>query len=188
LDKVGVIHGRFQILHVGHMEYLLAGKSRCDYLLIGITNPDLAMIKHTDSNPHRSKMSSNPFTFYERFQMTKGAMLEAGVRINEFDIVPFPINHPDHLFNYVPKCAKYYMTIYDQWGIEKYELLKKLSCDTNVMWRKTNDEKVTSGSQIRRLIIDGKSWESLVPKFVYNYIIDNGLDKRIVELNLREEK
>lgn len=26
MDKVGVIHGRFQMLHNGHMEYLLAGK------------------------------------------------------------------------------------------------------------------------------------------------------------------
>ncbi len=33
MDKIGVIHGRFQMLHIGHMEYLLAGKERCNYLL-----------------------------------------------------------------------------------------------------------------------------------------------------------
>ena len=36
--KTGVIHGRFQGLHNGHMEYLLTAKKRCDFLVIGITN------------------------------------------------------------------------------------------------------------------------------------------------------
>ena len=40
LDPIGVIHGRFQMLHHGHMEYLLAGKKRCQRLIIGISNPD----------------------------------------------------------------------------------------------------------------------------------------------------
>jgi D-arabinose 5-phosphate isomerase GutQ len=37
---VGVIHGRFQILHNDHLKYLLAGKDLCRHLVIGITNPD----------------------------------------------------------------------------------------------------------------------------------------------------
>ena len=41
MHEVGVIHGRFQGLHLAHMEYLLAGKSRCRFMYIGITNPDL---------------------------------------------------------------------------------------------------------------------------------------------------
>ena len=39
MDKVGVIHGRFQLLHNDHMKYLLAGKQRCEHLIIGICNP-----------------------------------------------------------------------------------------------------------------------------------------------------
>ena len=42
---VGVIHGRFQMLHNDHLKYLLAGKSRCDHLVIGITNAEPNMIR-----------------------------------------------------------------------------------------------------------------------------------------------
>ena len=38
--ETGVIHGRFQVLHLKHMEYILAAKMRCRKLYIGITNPD----------------------------------------------------------------------------------------------------------------------------------------------------
>ena len=37
---IGVVHGRFQPLHLKHMEYILAAKMRCRKLYIGITNPD----------------------------------------------------------------------------------------------------------------------------------------------------
>ncbi|MHA2009472.1 MAG: nicotinate-nucleotide adenylyltransferase, partial [Promethearchaeota archaeon] len=37
---LGVIHGRFQVLHNDHIKYLMAGKKLCKYLVVGITNPD----------------------------------------------------------------------------------------------------------------------------------------------------
>lgn len=179
MDKVGVIHGRFQMLHVGHMEYLLAGKERCKYLIIGITNPDSFLTKYSDANPYRSTTLANPLTYFERFQMINAAMVEAGVKRNEFDIVPFPINYPELIFNYAPRSAKYYMTIYDEWSKEKQLSLQNLGCNIEVMWTRTNSEKVTSGSEVRDCILHNKSWEHLVPKAVYNYIIQNGIDERI---------
>ncbi|MCC8138345.1 MAG: adenylyltransferase/cytidyltransferase family protein [Clostridiales bacterium] len=124
MDSVGVIHGRFQMLHKGHMEYLLAGKKRCKYLIIGIANPDISLTNYSDAAPHRSMPLANPLTYYERFQMIRGSMLENGISLQEFDIVPFPINYPDLLRNYVPMDARFYMTIYDQWGIRKKRFWK----------------------------------------------------------------
>ena len=43
MHKIGVIHGRFQLLHNDHLKYLLAGKKRCEHLVVGITNPDPAL-------------------------------------------------------------------------------------------------------------------------------------------------
>ncbi len=40
MDKLGAIVGRFQIFHNDHLKYLLARKSLCKDLIIGITNPD----------------------------------------------------------------------------------------------------------------------------------------------------
>ena len=40
MEKTGVVNGRFQVLHLKHMEYILAAKMRCRKLYIGLTNPD----------------------------------------------------------------------------------------------------------------------------------------------------
>ena len=186
MDKIGVIHGRFQMLHIGHMEYLLAGKQRCEYLIIGVANPDASLTKFSDANPHRSTSMANPLTFFERFQMIRGAFLAAGIKREEFDIVPFPINYPELLFNYVPMNAKFYMTIYDEWSREKYEWLQKLGCDIEVMWERTNAEKVTSGTEVRNLICKGESWSHLVPEFVFEYITSNKINERIREMSQTE--
>jgi nicotinamide-nucleotide adenylyltransferase/phosphinothricin biosynthesis protein PhpF len=187
MDKVGVIHGRFQMLHIGHMEYLLAGKKRCKYLLIGIANPDVSLTKFSNANPHRSVAASNPLTYLERLQMISGAMLEAGVKRSEFDIVPFPINYPDLLFNYVPRNAKYYMTIYDEWSMEKLSSLKALGYNIDIMWTRTNADKITSGTEVRNLITTNKPWEHLVPKSVCKYITDNQIDLRLRNMTGKEE-
>ena len=142
MDKVGVIHGRFQVLHNDHIKYLLAGKEKCEYLIIGICNPEVDLTKYTSSNPHRSKRSSNPLTFFERMECIKYSLIEAGVKEEEFDIVPFPINFPEKIFNYVPLDAKFYMTIYDEWGEEKLKSLQNdLKLDVEVLWRVTLEEK-----------------------------------------------
>ena len=181
MDKIGVIHGRFQMLHKGHMEYLLAGKQRCEYLIIGIANPDAHLTKFNIANPQRSDRTSNPLTYFERFQMIQGAMKEYGVPQEEFDIVPFPINYPELLFNYTPRDAVYYMTIYDAWGWEKKRILESIGCHVEVMWERTNATRITSGTEVRQRIAEGLPWEHLVPNFVYGYILDKGIDKRIRE-------
>lgn len=185
-DEIGVIHGRFQMLHKGHMEYLLAGKERCRHLVIGICNPDKGLTKYSDANPHRSLLLSNPLTYFERFQMIKGSLLESDVLLEEFDIVPFPINYPELLPNYAPQDAKYYMTIYDQWSMEKKSSLEALGCRVEVMWQRTNEQKFTSGTEVRRRIISGEPWKQLVPNFVYHYVKENGIDMRIRQMAFEE--
>ena len=48
-DQIGVIHGRFQLLHNEHMKYIMAGKERCEHLIIGICNPESTLTNRTDS-------------------------------------------------------------------------------------------------------------------------------------------
>jgi nicotinamide-nucleotide adenylyltransferase/phosphinothricin biosynthesis protein PhpF len=181
-EAIGVVHGRFQVLHNGHMEYLLEGKNRCEHLVIGLTNPDITLMHPSITNPYRSEPASNPLTYFERLQIIQGALIDEGIHLGEFDIVPFPIDCPETLFNYVHKEAKYYMTIYDDWGLEKKQILQNLGCDIEVMWQRTSAEKVVSGTEVRSLIANGRSWKHLVPDFAFNYIIDNGIDARIAEL------
>jgi nicotinamide-nucleotide adenylyltransferase/phosphinothricin biosynthesis protein PhpF len=181
MDKIGVIHGRFQGLHLGHMEYLLAGKERCKHLIIGITNyePYLNFKVDNPANLNRTKAEANPFFFFVRYEMLQGSMIEAGIDISSFDIVPFPIENPDNIFNFTPREAVYYITIYDQWGYEKEKLLKKIGCRVEIMWIRNDSQRITSGTEIRNKIKSQLEWKRLVPKYVYNYIIEYGIDKRL---------
>lgn len=187
-DKLGVIHGRFQLLHNDHIKYLLAGKNRCEHLIIGICNPEIELTKYNETNPHRSKKSSNPLTYFERMECIKNSLLELGIKQEEFDTVPFPINFPEKIVNYAPLNAKYYMTIYDEWGEEKYTYLKeKLKLDVDVLWRVTLEEKGISASDIREKIQKGQEWKQYVPNYVYKYVTENHIDKRIKQF-LDEEQ
>jgi len=181
MDKIGVIHGRFQGLHLGHMEYLLEGKKRCEHLIIGITNyePYLNLNVNNPANLNRTKADANPFTYFERYKMLQGSIIEAGVDIASFDIVPFPIENPENIFNFTPNDATYYVTIYDQWGYEKERVLQKIGCKTEVMWVRNDSQRITSGTEIREKIKSKSEWKHLVPKYVYDYIVEFGIDERI---------
>lgn len=179
-QRVGVVHGRFQILHFGHMEYILSAKERCDHLIIGICNPEIELTKYNKVCPHRSKISANPLTYFERAECIKGALIEAGIQRDEFDIVPFPINFPNRILNYVPKEARYYMTIFEPWGEEKERILKEeLGLDVEVIQRGTFADKKCNSTIIRGKIYRGEEWKSDVPNYVYRYIKSHNLDMRI---------
>lgn len=179
----GIIHGRFQPPHHGHMEYLLSGLSRCDYLLIGLTNPDPTMVEDHAADRDRSSPHANPFTYYERFKMVKAAMLERGVPRSQFAIIPFPINKPDLLEHYVPDDGTYFITIYDEWGEVKEELLEEQGFNVEIMWEREMSERLTSGTQVRKFMSENKAWEALVPEAVETIIKKNSLNERVKKMN-----
>lgn len=178
-DSIGIVHGRFQLLHNDHVRYIMAGMERCEQLIIGICNPDAQLIKYSEANPHRSTQAANPFTYYERYQMIKGTLVHMGIKVTDFDIIPFPINYPELIFNYTPANAKYYMTIYDAWGHEKKKILESIGCGVEVLWEISLEEKGISGSDVRKLIAEGKDWKKYVPQYVYDYVIHNHLDEKL---------
>jgi nicotinamide-nucleotide adenylyltransferase len=168
--ELGVIHGRFQVLHNDHLKYLLAGKKRCNHLVIGITNPEPELTAHDAVDPNRSSPEANPYTYFERQRMVCAAMQGAGVEAAEFSIVPFPINFPDRYKYYVPMDGVFFLTIYDEWGEKKLEMFNELGLQTEVLWRRSLSEKGLSSSAIRELMRKGEPWEHLVPKQVVEVI------------------
>ncbi|MCU0589786.1 MAG: nicotinate-nucleotide adenylyltransferase [Syntrophobacteraceae bacterium] len=166
MTEVGVIHGRFQVLHHDHMAYLMAGRARCRHLVVGITNPDPLLTREDDADPHRGAPRANPLTYYERCVMIRAAMVEAGVHPMDFTIVPFPINLPELYSHYLPMDAVFYLTIYDDWGRRKLELFQSLGLRTEVLWDRGPESKGLSATDIRRRMASGEPWESMVPASV----------------------
>ena len=67
--ELGFIHGRFQLFHNDHLKYALLAKEHCKKLIVGITSPENATLIREEVDPHRSEAASNPFTYYERYNM-----------------------------------------------------------------------------------------------------------------------
>jgi cytidyltransferase-like protein len=174
--SIGVVHGRFQPLHLGHLEYLLAGADACEMLIVGITNPDPEQVRFEPSDPARGEPAANPFTYFERLQMVDGALVDAGLSRRRFRIVPFPHSTPQRLAHYAPRDALYLLTIYDAWGETKLARFAELGLATQVLWRR--ETKVTSGSEIRQKLTSGEPWEHLVPPATAAVIRDVDLDQR----------
>lgn len=163
MTPLGFIHGRFQPLHNDHMTYLLAGKSRCDHLVVGITNPDPVLTKEDSADPLRSTDAANPLTYYQRQVLLREALNEAGVEYSAFAIVPFPVNRPELYRYYVPPGAIFYVTIYDDWGRKKLQLLQSAGLVTEVMWERPSSEKGLTAATVRAAMGRGAPWEHLVP-------------------------
>lgn len=181
-NNTGLVCGRFQIFHKDHLKYVLAAAKRCEHLLVGITSPDPSMAPAEKADTNRGKETSNPCTYYERMQMVKSALKGAGVPAEKFDIIPFPIGRPELIPYYVPKEVTCFITIYDAWGDAKKERLQTLGYQVEVLWQVQPQEKGISSSTIRKRIADGKDWKAFVPEEVYQYIQQNGIDKRIRRL------
>ncbi len=164
--ELGVIHGRFQVVHNDHVKYLLASTARCRHLVVGITNADPDMIHAEAADPQRSTLLANPLTYYERYQLVRCAMAEAGVALHDFSIVPLPISQPERYRYYVPLDAVFFLSIYDDWGRRKKQYFESLGLRTHVLREVTPAEKGISGTEVRRRMRDGKTWHHLVPSSV----------------------
>jgi len=174
---IAVVHGRFQPLHLGHMEYLLAGAGRCRTLIVGITNPDPWQVKAESADPGRGQAQANPCTYYERYLMIEAALSAAGLARDRLRIVPFPHSFPERLRYYVPSEAVHLLTIYDDWGETKLRRLRDLGFTVEVMWRR--EHKQISGAMVRGRILGNLPWQELVPSAVAAVIKQHGIDARI---------
>ncbi|MDE1860051.1 MAG: adenylyltransferase/cytidyltransferase family protein [Candidatus Micrarchaeota archaeon] len=92
--KVGVFTGRFQPVHLGHVDNLVTASLSVHQMDILIY--DLPLI--FNNGPKRLSKKSNPFSYEERHMMLHSALLEYGMREDQFRI--------DSLKNYVAKLLK----------------------------------------------------------------------------------
>lgn len=177
---LGIVHGRFQGVHLGHAQYLEAAAQRSERLLVGITNPNPAQYTFAEpSDRHRTKLEHNPFSFYERMEMVRASLRESGFDDGHCQVLPMPIEDLDQLPNYVPFSAVALMTIYDGWGRQKRDWLVELGYEVRVMWEATDSDRITSGRELRQRMRSGGDWRILVPDSVAACITEMGLDARM---------
>lgn len=178
-NRIGVVHGRFQPFHLDHLKYVLAAKRLCDCLVVGITNSDPTLARSDSTNPSRSLKPANPLNYFERLVIVRESLLEAGIPYNSFEIVPFPINRPELIRFYVPNDAIHYITIYDDWGRRKLELLDSQGFDVVVLWEKPPEERGITATEVRQRIARGLPWEHFLPQAAARVIREHQLEAKI---------
>ena len=149
--KRGMIHGRFQPFHLGHLEYLKGAAARSDEVFVGITNPDPTHVKPEASDPVRHLPESNPYTYVERLH-----------------VIPFPVNTPELWDAYVPRDVVQYIRLFSDWGGTKLDRLRAAGFEVVVL--DEGAEKELSGADVRAAIREGREWEELVPAGVADVI------------------
>lgn len=156
----GLIVGRFQPLHKGHLSVIREVLRKCDELIIVIGSAEES---HTDKNP---------FTAGERYQMILSSLTEEERR--RVLIVPIrDVNRysvwVSHVESYVPPFDEVY---------SNSDLTKSLFKQAGYEVRKTKayNQKEYSATEVRRRIVAGERWQNLVPQPVAGFL--EGLDAR----------
>ncbi len=166
----GMIHGRFQPFHLGHLEYLRGAAERSDEVFVGITNPDPTRILPEESDPLRHLPESNPFTYVERLLMVKAAAGDLGLDPLHVHVIPFPVNEPELWHAYVPHGVTQYLRLFSAWGGTKLERMREAGYEVVIL--DEGVEKEISGADVRDAMRSGGEWEELVPSGVARVIQD----------------
>jgi nicotinamide-nucleotide adenylyltransferase len=163
--KRGMIHGRFQPFHLGHLEYLRGAAARSDGVWVGITTPDPTRVKEEPSDPLRHLPDSNPYTYAERLLMVTETARDESIDVH---VIPFPVNEPELWDAYVPRDAVQFIRHFSDWGGTKIERLRAAGYEVVVL--DEGAEKEISGADVRSAMRGGGDWRSLVPPGVARVI------------------
>ena len=166
----GMIHGRFQPFHVGHLDYMKKAMARCQRLIVGITNPDPFEVEEEADSSHRHLKDANPYTFFQRLSMVKALLIEENVDLRTVTLIPFSVHHPEKWPYYLPPAHSvvHYMRIFSDWEQTKADRLRANGFAVEIL-----DEgvpKSLSGIDVRGEMERGNGWKRLVPPAVAQVI------------------
>jgi nicotinamide-nucleotide adenylyltransferase len=150
--SVGVLVGRFQPFHNGHLAAVRHALGKVDYLYIVV------------GSSQKSHERDNPFTASERIGMMKAALDGAGVPPSRWMAIPLAdtISHsvwPATLKTTVPKFDMVFTN-----DSLTTRLLKEQGMKVYPVPYLKRDKY--SGTNVRSGILEMKDWEKLVPKEV----------------------
>ena len=152
----GLLIGRFQPFHLGHLDAVLFGLSRVENLFICI------------GSSNKSNERKNPFSAKERREMIVTS-IESSIadRIKIFD-VPDVGDHEKWTFEIDKTVPKYDIVFTNDEFTRTLFEKREISVISVIL----KDREKFSGTSIRNLIADDRNWRDLVPQGTRN-VLDN---------------
>ena len=162
----GLLIGRFQPFHLGHLEALRFALSKVDKLWLGLGSSN----KPTEKN--------NPFSAQERKEMILSSIDDSMKEKISIYFIPDLDNH----VKWIEKID----TIVPDFDIvfSNDELTNHLysKLDVQVMSIPFLKRDELSGTNVRDLIISDQNWNGLVPKGTENFLINTNAKERLKNL------
>ena len=168
----GILIGRMQPVHNGHMEVIKEILSEVDEIIIGIGSAQLS---------HELK---DPFTAGERVLMMNQALAEAGVDPSRYYIIPMQdINFNAIWPSHVEMLTPPFNIVYSGNPLVK-QLFREEGYE--VKQPPLYDRLHLSGTEVRRRILNDENWQELVPNATVELIHEIDGVERIRNLAKRE--
>lgn len=148
--------GRFQPFHLGHLDLVKQILTECDEVIIAITSSQF------------NYLEKDPFTAGERVEMIHQSLNDDGIDMSKCFIIPIEnqfniVTWTAYLKSILPKFERVYS------GNEYVEMLLA-DAEIQVIKPKFLDRTQYNATSIRKMIIEDKNWQKLVPKAVSNVI------------------
>lgn len=173
MNKIrGILIGRMQPVHNGHMQVINKILDDVDELIIGIGSAQLS---------HELK---NPFTAGERVLMMNQALAESNIDSKRYYIIPMEdINYNALWVSHVKMMTPPFSVLYSGNSLVK-QLFKEEGFE--VKQPPLYDRLHLSGTEVRRRILEDGNWQELVPKATADLIAEiNGVE-RLKNLSIKE--
>lgn len=170
--KRGLFVGRFQPFHLGHLGAIKNALEHVEELIIMVGSAEYS---HSDKNP---------FTAGERVEMIRAALKEAGMDPAKYLVIPIRDVHIHA--TWVPFIVS---------QTPKFDIVFTNEALTSRLFkeREYRVERIPflqrhdySATEIRKRILNGKNWESLVPKSVAETLVKIHGIERIRELAMSD--
>jgi len=162
----GLLIGRFQPFHLGHLEALQFALSKVDKLWIGLGSSN----KPTEKN--------NPFSAEERKKMILSSINDSMKNKISIYFIPDLDNHTkwiEKIDTIVPK----FDIVFSNDPLTDHLFSKRT---INVISIPFLNRDTLSGTNIRNLIINDQKWENFVPEGTKNFLINIGAKEHLKNL------
>ena len=168
----GILIGRMQPVHNGHMQIIDKILDEVDEIIIGIGSAQ---------SSHELK---DPFTAGERIVMMNQALSERGVDSSRYYIIPMQdINFNAIWVSHVKMLTPPFSVVYSGNPLVK-QLFKEEGYE--VKQPPLYDRVHLSGSEVRKRILNDSDWKSLVPNATVDLLNEiNGIE-RLKNLAIKE--
>lgn len=158
----GLIIGRFQPFHKGHLEIVKRISEECDLVIIGV------------GSAQKERENNDPLSGGERIEMIQNTLQNRDIN---YEIYPVPdIDCYPAWPSYVKSILPSFEKVYANSSVVR-KLFKNTTIETVGVDEINRDEY--SGTEIRKRIREGKEWKHLVPKEVSEYLEEIDMEERI---------